>query len=139
MIAGAWKDPGQIHELEARTEMLGLKGAGRDPVQHGSLLLPTGDNLSAVCAFEKGRATSLELLAHCRRSAAVQISCEMRWWQRHVISEKNFADRMSRAADRRSFGEARLHAELEAPSCRSFWRGGHLQSHRRRQPPIWQQ
>ena len=88
VIAGAWRDPGRTHELEARTEVLGLRRAARDPQQHGSLLLPTGDNLGAVCAFEKGRATSLELLAHCRHSAAAQISCEIRWWQRHVVSEK---------------------------------------------------
>ena len=104
--------------------MLGLRRAARDPQQHGSLVLSTGDNLGAVCAFEKGTATSLELLAHCQHSAATQIGCEIRWWQRHVVSEKNVADHMSRAADRKELrgGEARCGLRGAELSALGLWK-----------------
>ena len=100
IVAGAWRDSGVIHEFEARTAVMGLRRAARDPSCHGTVVLSAGDNMSAVMAFEKGRAVSYELLAQCRRAAAIQISCEIDWRQRHVRTAENVADHASRMADR---------------------------------------
>ena len=101
VVAGAWREPAKIHDYGACAEVMGLKRLARDPREHGSVLLSTGDNLSAVCAFEKGRAVSRDLLSQCRRAASLQLACEIRWRQRHVDTKRNVADRMSRAADRK--------------------------------------
>ena len=100
VVAGAWREPAKIHDFEARAEVMGLKLA-RDLREHGTVLLSTGDNLSAVCACETGRAVSRDLLSQCRQAASLQLACEIRWRQRHVDTKRNVADRMSRAADRK--------------------------------------
>ena len=50
------------------------------------------DNMSEVLAMEKGRARNYELISLCRHSASLQISADIQWDRRHVISEKNCAD-----------------------------------------------
>ena len=63
VVAGAWRDPGRTHELEARTS------SGYDApleILNSTARCSCRPAIGAACAFEKGRATSLELLAHCR-------------------------------------------------------------------------
>ena len=100
VVAGAWRESRRIHELEARAEILGLSRSAHDVQQHGIELLSVADNMSCVCAFEKGRAVSRELLTVCRRSAALQAGTDIVWRQRHIEGVRNAADFMSRAADR---------------------------------------
>ena len=99
VLAGAWRDPGVIHEFEARTTLIGLQRISRSEQFHGGILLSAGDNMGAILAFEKGRASSYELLAQCRRGAAYQIACEIGWRHRHVRTKSNVADAASRWAD----------------------------------------
>ena len=80
--------------------MLGLTYSAGGVGHHGTVLLSTSDNLSSVCAYEKGRAADFGLLSHCRVAAALQLATQIRWKQRHVEGLRNVADHMSRAADR---------------------------------------
>ncbi|CAK0791021.1 unnamed protein product [Prorocentrum cordatum] len=89
---------------------------------HGKEILSLCDNMSSVLAFEKGRATNFELLAQCRRAAAVCLGCEIRWRPRHVPGMHNVADHGSRAADRGELlaGRYRGRGALSTPTsgCR---------------------
>ena len=77
VVAGAWKEANKVHEYEARGAMLGLTRSSRQVEHHGTVLLSASDNMSSVLAFEKGRATSLDLLVHCRRAAARLLGCSI--------------------------------------------------------------
>ena len=99
-IVGAWRDGGKIHALEARTTRMALDLAVGDLAQHGKLVFMAGDNLSAILAYEKGRASDLGLLAQCRRAAASCLGAEIRWAHRHIQGVRNPAGYLSRAADR---------------------------------------
>eukprot|EP00971_Amphidinium_carterae_P164791 3267142-Amphidinium_carterae.1 len=100
LVAGAWRHADKIHNLEARAALMGLRRASQAHLEHGLELVSFGDNLSAICAFEKGRAHYGGLQVHCRRAASLQLGCGILWRHRHVISELNIADFMSRSADR---------------------------------------
>ena len=91
-MAGAWRHKGKIHEYGARGELMGLKRSASRPEHHSTVLLTANDNMGSVCAYEKGRATNLELLMLCRRAAAYQIGCSIQWRQRHVEGVRNDAD-----------------------------------------------
>ncbi|CAK0792428.1 unnamed protein product, partial [Prorocentrum cordatum] len=118
---GAWRCPGQIHALEARAAVAPLWRAAGDVRFHGTEILSLCDNMSSVLAFEKGRATNFELLAQCRRAAAVCLGWEIRWRPRHVPGVQNVADHGSRAADRGELraGRYRGRGALSAPTRRS--------------------
>eukprot|EP00959_Pyramimonas_sp_CCMP1952_P326594 6836391-Pyramimonas_sp.AAC.1 len=80
---------------------MGLARAASYVPCHDAELLSARDNLGSVPAFdEKGRAANRELLAQCRRAAALQLASGIAWRQRHVEGARNAADYMSRAADR---------------------------------------
>ncbi|CAK0907095.1 unnamed protein product [Prorocentrum cordatum] len=119
---GAWRRPGRIHALEARAAVAPLWRAAGDVNFHGKEILSLCDNMSSVLAFEKGRATNFELLAQCRRAAAVCLGCEIRWRPRHVPGIHNVADHGSRAADRGELlaGRYRGRGALSSPTsgCR---------------------
>eukprot|EP00959_Pyramimonas_sp_CCMP1952_P205305 4293382-Pyramimonas_sp.AAC.1 len=66
--------------------------AAADVAFHGKEVLGLCDNLSSVRAFEKGRATNWELLAQCRKVAAIFFACELRPRWRHVPGIVNVAD-----------------------------------------------
>ena len=121
VVAGAWKEANKMHEYEARGAMLGLTRSSRRVEHHGTVLLSASDNMSSMLAF-KGRATSLDLLAHCRRAAARFLACGITWRVRHVEGERNPSDFMSRAADR---GEVRPGQLIRGPR------------HRVVQPALW--
>ena len=100
VVAGAWRDASRIHDYEARCGLMGLARAASYVPYHDTELLSAGDNMGSVLAFEKGRAANRELLAQCRRAAALQMASGIVWRQRHVEGARNAADYMSRAADR---------------------------------------
>lgn len=109
LLYGAWRERGKIHALEQRTEVMVLRMACEDLSRHGCLVVSIGDDLSAILAFEKGRGRCADLLAQCRRAAALTLASGTRWRQRHVESARNVTDGDSRAADRGELrgGEAR--------------------------------
>ena len=49
-----------------------------------------------VCVFDKGRARSFALNALCRRAAAYQVGCAIRWRVRHIPTDRMIADFGSR-------------------------------------------
>ncbi|CAK0843092.1 unnamed protein product [Prorocentrum cordatum] len=100
VVAGAWRDASRIRDNEARCGLMGLARAASYAPYHDAELLSAGDNLGSVLAFEKGRAANRELLAQCRRAAALQLATSIVRRQRHVEGARNAADYMSRAADR---------------------------------------
>ena len=69
--------------MEARAAVAPLWRAAGDVRFHGKEILSLCDNMASVLAFEKGRATNFELLAQCRRAAAVCFGCEICWRPRH--------------------------------------------------------
>ncbi|CAK0802318.1 unnamed protein product, partial [Prorocentrum cordatum] len=97
---GSWRRPGRIHAREARAAVAPLWRAAADVASHGKEILSLCDNISSVIAFEKGRATNFELLAQCRRAAAVRLGREIRWRPRHAPGIYNVADHGGRAANR---------------------------------------
>ena len=52
-----------------------------------------------VCAFDKGRSKDFRLLALCRRAAALQLGCRIRWRLRYVETGRNPSDKGSRLWD----------------------------------------
>ena len=71
VLAGAWRNPTVIHELEARASLMALRRAARDRLSLDTIVLTIGDNLSEILAREKGRATSRELNVVCRKVCAL--------------------------------------------------------------------
>ncbi|CAK0819575.1 unnamed protein product [Prorocentrum cordatum] len=99
IVRGAFKYKASIHVKEARTQLLGLVRASRDPRMHGLRVGSLGDDMAALLRFEKGRARDRALLQLCQVSAARQIGCEIQWKQRYCESGRNPTDADSRAAD----------------------------------------
>lgn len=91
--------------------LVGLRRSGRRCGHHGKELLSVGDNLSSMCAFEKGRAKPYPLRRLCQRAASILIGCAIQWKLRYVESSRNPTDWHSRAADR---------GEIAAGQSRSF-------------------
>lgn len=112
VVAGAWRSAAKIHEYEARGELLGR--AVHDLQCHDTVLLSASENMSSVCAYENGRAANWELLAQCRRAAALSAASGIVWRQRHIEGARSVADYMSRAADRGELrpGQLRLGAAV---------------------------
>ncbi|CAK0871325.1 unnamed protein product, partial [Prorocentrum cordatum] len=96
----AWRDASRIHDYEARCGLMGLARAASYAPYHDAELLSAGGNLGSALAFEKGRAANRELLAQCRRAAALQLASGTVRRQRHVEGARGAAGYMSRAADR---------------------------------------
>ena len=68
---------------------MSLRREARSVASHGKRLLTLCDNLSAVCAFDKGR-------AKCRRALAIQIATGIQWHLRYVETARNPSDEGSR-------------------------------------------
>ena len=92
----AWRSREAIHMLEGRSTHQALSHAARTPSMIGHKLLILCDNMSCVCAFNKGRCKHLPLLRLCRRNAALSLSCGHypRW--RYIESKRNPADAETR-------------------------------------------
>lgn len=93
-----WRNPGKGHITlkEARVALSSLKRTCRVTQLHGRVKLTLTDNLSCLCAFEKGRATNFHLNQVCRTAAAYAAACGIRWRLRHIETKRNPADRDSR-------------------------------------------
>ena len=76
----------------------GLRHAGGDARYHNTVVMSLGDNISEVCAFDRGRTTDVELLCLVRRSCAWQVSCNIRWVRRYIETWRNPSDAASRLA-----------------------------------------
>ena len=120
VVAGKWKFKGPIHNKEGRVALLGLQRAARCPQLHGKLLGSFGDNLSEICAQEKGRATDAGLRALCCRACALCFATEMRWRRRFVETSRNPSDYDSRvtAMRRKVVRGTTLRAMLPAQTAR---------------------
>ena len=108
ILRGGWARRAPILDLEARVLVMGLRRACRDVASHGTELLSLSDNLSAVCAFTKGRATEHKLRVHTERAAGYALACGVRWKVRHVRTHRNLTDHDSRAADRGEVARGRV-------------------------------
>ena len=115
LVRGAWKFPAAIHVKEARVDLMGLRRLCRCTAAHGCRVLSLTDNLSAACAFDRGRSRDRGLAALVCQAAAYCLGCEMRWCQRYVRSADNPTDDDSRAADRGELlaGQSQLGDERE--------------------------
>ncbi|CAE8613278.1 unnamed protein product, partial [Polarella glacialis] len=100
---GRWRYKESIHLTEGRTSLMSLRRMARVVEHHGKRYLTLSDNLSSLCAFAKGRAKTYDLTALCRRSAALQIGCDIRWRQRYIESERNPCDEGSRRKGKPAF------------------------------------
>ena len=97
VLQGKWRWPAEhISINEARTGLLALRHLARHRDVRGHRALFIGDNLAAVCAYEKGRGRAWTLNSLARRAAAYQIGLGIQWRHRHIQSERNVADAGSR-------------------------------------------
>eukprot|EP00435_Cladocopium_sp_Y103_P018992 s1272_g4.t1 len=97
LVKRRWDHSEPIHLKEGRVALMSLRRAARNATLHGHRLLTLCDNLSAIMAYDKGRARDLSLLSLCRRAGALQLACEIRWHLRFVESARNPSDKDSRA------------------------------------------
>ncbi|CAK0882091.1 unnamed protein product, partial [Prorocentrum cordatum] len=89
IVRGAFRCKASVHVREARTQLLGLVRASRDPRVRGLRVGSLGDDVAALLSFEKGRARDRALLQLCQVSAARQIGREIQWKQRYCESGRN--------------------------------------------------
>lgn len=85
-----------INEKEAQVCLSSLRRTARVKKLHGKVKVTLTDNLSCLCALERGRASSYGLNKICRTACAYQLSCGIRWRLRHVETMRNPADEDSR-------------------------------------------
>ncbi|CAK0820381.1 unnamed protein product, partial [Prorocentrum cordatum] len=77
-VACRWRRQSTIHRLESSAGLLWLRRASRNSRCHGHRLLGLGDNMSMICAHEKGRASDFGLLSGCRCSYAISVACNLK-------------------------------------------------------------
>ncbi|CAK0870750.1 unnamed protein product [Prorocentrum cordatum] len=77
-VACKWRRQSTIHRLESSAGLLWLRRASRNSRCHGHRLLSLGDNMSMICAHEKGRASDFGLLSGCRCSFAISVACNLK-------------------------------------------------------------
>ena len=95
--ARPWRRAGErITIKEGRVALSSLARTARVASLQGCRKLTLCDNLGVVSAFEKGRSGSTVLNRLCRRAAAFQAGCSIRWRLRHVETARNAADTPSR-------------------------------------------
>jgi hypothetical protein len=105
-----WRDSGNhINVKEAMVALSSLRRTARVGSLHGRLKVTLCDNLSALCAFERGRSSSFHLNRVCQMAAAYQFAARLRWRLRHIETDRNPADRDSRftehATKKRNLGQ----------------------------------
>ena len=99
VLVGAWNDEAHIALKEARTSLFALRRVVPAAPVRGLHVLGLGDNLGAICAFERGRSPDYAVNALCRQACGLCFGRDVVYHQRHVISEDNAADSDSRLAD----------------------------------------
>ena len=73
-----------------------LRHCTRSVSYHGTRVLTLGDNLSELCASEKGRASDRALRVLLQHALAYTLGPEVRWKRRYVESARNPSDHDSR-------------------------------------------
>eukprot|EP00438_Fugacium_kawagutii_P005728 Skav230032 [mRNA] locus=scaffold261:318609:321503:- [translate_table: standard] len=96
VIQRKWRFNEPIHMKEGRVALMSLRRETRSLAGHQHRLLTLCDNLSAVCALDRGRAKDLALLSLCRRSSALQLASGIRWHLRYIETSRNPSDEGSR-------------------------------------------
>ncbi|CAE8590746.1 unnamed protein product [Polarella glacialis] len=113
--AGRFVHEEAIHLKEGRGLLAAVRHRSRDSNRHGRRILIMTDNMSAILAFSKGRASSYPLLRLCQHLAAESFASGCRFAFRWVASELNIADGPSRTweALRRSIEKRALRERWE--------------------------
>ncbi len=102
--ARRWKRVDEhINVKEARVALSSLKRCCRIQEVQGHRKLTLSDNLSAVCAFSKGRSSKGSLNRVCQVATALQFSCGIIWTLRHLETKRNPSDEPSRWFERKSY------------------------------------
>ena len=97
VAAKPWKEVEEhINIKEAKVALMGLRRLCRNTKNFGRRCLSLCDNQVAVFAFSKGRSGANQINNLCRRAAAYQVGCNIRWHLRYIKSERNPADAPSR-------------------------------------------
>ncbi|CAK0885022.1 unnamed protein product [Prorocentrum cordatum] len=96
VVRSFWKDEEPIFCLEARAGLLAVRHKLRAVSSFGKTHLHLGDSMTAILAFEKGRAKHRGLLGACRRLLALSVASNTRHHFRWVPSELNPSDPDSR-------------------------------------------
>ena len=97
IAAKPWKDINEhINIKEAKVALMGLRRLCRTERNFGHRCLSLCDNQVAVFVFSKGRSGTSSLNNLCRRAAAYQVGCNIRWHIRYIASKDNPADGPSR-------------------------------------------
>ena len=91
-----------INVKEARVALSSLKRCCRIREIQGHRKLTLSDNLSAVCAFSKGRSSRGSLNRVCQVAAALQFGCGIIWTLRHLETKRNPSDEPSRWFERKN-------------------------------------
>lgn len=116
VVQRRWKHKEAIHMKEGRVALMALRRESRNTSCHGRRLLTLCDNLSCVC---KGRAKDYSLLALCRRAAAIQIACGIRWHLRYVETKRNPSDHDSRVFGKEKEKQRRSDTQTKPSGCQS--------------------
>ncbi|CAK0874630.1 unnamed protein product [Prorocentrum cordatum] len=96
VVRSFWNDEEPIFCLEARAGLLAVRHKLRAVSSFGKTHLHLGDSMTAILAFEKGRAKHRGLLGACRRLLALSVASNTRHHFRWVPSELNPSDPDSR-------------------------------------------
>ena len=102
---------------EARTALLALRCASRNRALRGCKVLGIGDNLSEICATEKGRSSKDPRLRRLLLGAcALTMTSRIRWCRRYVEADRNPSDADSRRWDKTVPKQFRRPPGLALPS-----------------------
>ena len=112
-LAGAWRRPGHINELEVIASILGLRWLARQPKQCGSRVVFLSDSQVAVGALSKGRSSAIPLISLLRRFAGISLAADIQAAFAWVSTHCNPAD-----------GPSRLFCHRAAVSSRAQQGGG---------------
>ena len=101
-VSGQWSSPANsehINSLEVRAALSGLRYAVRafGTAVIGSRVLLCTDSLVALSVLSKGRSSSHAILRRVRAVAALVLATRMRPIYRYISTERNPADKPSRA------------------------------------------
>ena len=118
LLRGGWRYAAPMHLKEGRASLLGLEFAALEDDCFEKRVLGFGDNLSEICATEKGRAADPALRVLLKRALGTTVACGIRWRRRYVESERNPSDADSR---RHSLPGERYHgSKLRDVQCLGF-------------------
>ena len=118
-VSSTWSDVEDIFMLEARAGILALRRKTRCVSEHGKRHLLIGDSMTAILAFQKGRASHHGLLRMRRRLCGLSIASNSQVCWRWLASELNPADGPSRGRAGTGHGAAEGSRE---PVAKTSWR-----------------